>query len=360
MNIILLAPLPPPIGGIANWTVSILSQSNAYNINIMVLNTAVEKRVTEGQSILDRSFVAGKKLLCIIHRLKKILRDECIDVVHITTSGGLGSIRSLMCQKYLNKKGIPNILHIHNGRYPDTYQSGGWKLKLLNRSIIKATQVITIDKSSLQLISKINKNTVYIPNPIDIKSITAVCNYRNIEKKKEVLFVGWVIKTKGIEELLKSWKELEDDFPGWILKIYGPSQESYLSYLQTNYSLRNVLFMGEVQHNAIIEAMAQSSIFVLPSYTEGSPNVVLEAMATGNAIIATKVGGIPDMLDDQSGILIDRECVDDISVNLRHLMCNPDVVCALRQSAYERVNQFFDISHIFCEYNNIWTNCVEM
>lgn len=89
--------------------------------------------------------------------------------------------------------------------------------------------------------------------------------------------MGWVIKTKGIEELLSAWKDVNID--GKLL-IVGPYQESYLEYLnKSGYDLQNVIFEGEKSHEEAMNLLAGCEAFILPSYSEGCPYVILEAMS---------------------------------------------------------------------------------
>jgi glycosyltransferase involved in cell wall biosynthesis len=119
---------------------------------------------------------------------------------------------------------------------------------------------------------------------------------------KIALFVGNLLETKGVLDLRDAFATVEPEAPELKLYIVGegkarPALEAGLP--------RNVTLVGSQAFEKIPLWLAASDFLVLPSWNEGTPNVVLEALACGRRVVATKVGGIPDLLvDDAVGTMV--------------------------------------------------------
>ena len=116
------------------------------------------------------------------------------------------------------------------------------------------------------------------------------------QELKDVAFVGRVCIPKGINELVEAAKEINDV----NFHIIGPDDDRMLDTV----SAPNIINHGAQPHDKVIELLKTMDAVILPSYTEGFPLVVMEGMACGLPIVATTVGSIPDMIEDQGGVLI--------------------------------------------------------
>ncbi len=123
---------------------------------------------------------------------------------------------------------------------------------------------------------------------------------------KIVLFVGHIIRTKGIFELIDAWNTIAKKFNDIYLVLIGDGQDKaeLLGRVET-YNLRDyVRTVGVVPHSQMHRWMNASDLLVLPSYSEGVPNVVMEAMACGLPVVATTVGGLPAAVGDSRGAIL--------------------------------------------------------
>ena len=128
---------------------------------------------------------------------------------------------------------------------------------------------------------------------------------RALKKKteKKVVFVGSLVPQKGVDILLKAFEDIE----GAELLIVGEGKErKKLEAIARG----NVYFLGEA--SKVDEILSRSSVLVLPSREEGFGLVLLEAMSLGLPVIATKVGGIPEIVNGKNGILIEAEDVEQL------------------------------------------------
>lgn len=347
----LIIPTPPPYGGIANWSENLIESLQKRNIEYYIINTAPKKRVTEGRNILDRIFQGGVQLCNQRWALHKWVKKNKVNVVHMTTSGSLAIIRDLVLARYAHKCNIPIIYHIHYGTIPDSILNNGLQWKALKHVFKYVQCIVAIDLRTYESIKKYNNklNLKYIPNFIN------PCKMPTCSKKtrKEVTFLGWCIKTKGIEELIEAWGKLEK-IGEWKLNLVGPYEKNYIDTVLQNPSNKNIILWGEVNHERAMQILNQSSVFVLPSYTEGFPMSVLEAMILGKAIIATDVGNIRTMLDEESGLLIKKNDVDELEWALKKCMFDDEFRFELGKNAKKRVYQNYIEKIVFEEYMECW------
>ena len=117
MKLCLIAPLPPPYGGVANWERIVESEIRKdKDIELSIINIAANKRPLDGRTFFDRVFYSGYVMLRAYFKLWRQICTDPPDVVNMTTSGGLGFYRDLMLLKLLKKRGIPSVYHVHFGR----------------------------------------------------------------------------------------------------------------------------------------------------------------------------------------------------------------------------------------------------
>lgn len=354
LRVLLAAPVPPPYGGIGNWTLLMKrymeGRSDAELVEI--INTGPRQRGLDGRSLYERVVGQGLEMLKIAKKLKKSIKEKCPDVVHITTSGQLAIIRDILLLKICKKKHIRSVYHIRFGRAAEISKANTREWKLFKKAIDLSTVTVAIDgKTEATLKQYYPDKVIKIPNPFDL---SAVDRFIKTEPKKEVMFLGWCVKTKGIEELLEAWGRISVNCPDWILRIVGPCQEGYLNELRERYPCENVIFDGERGHDDAMTLLNQTGIFILPSYTEGFPNVILEAMSLGKPIIATDVGAIGEILSDESGIIIPSRDTDAVVRALLQLMENADLREKVSVNAYARIRREYGIDTVFAQYKSVW------
>ncbi|ASP47974.1 glycosyltransferase [Cognaticolwellia beringensis] len=116
-----------------------------------------------------------------------------------------------------------------------------------------------------------------------------------------ILYVGNLKKEKGVIELIKGFAAISEKYPALKLLYAGPGNlRSELANQAKNLAISNkVVLLGSVDHNQLPELISQARVLALPSYNEGVPNVVLEAMACGTPVLATDVGGIPEVVNEK-------------------------------------------------------------
>jgi glycosyltransferase involved in cell wall biosynthesis len=130
-----------------------------------------------------------------------------------------------------------------------------------------------------------------------------------------VLYVGRLTKAKAVDVLVAAMREL----PGERLTIVGDGPERP-ALEQAARTLGNVRFVGRVEHARVADHLAAAKLLVLPSRQEGQPNVLMEAMARGVPVIATRVGGVPDLVaHERTGLLVEPDDGTGLAEAIRRL-----------------------------------------
>ncbi len=363
MNLCLVAPLPPPYGGIANWTAMMqkfMTEKCADLISFSIVDTSPKRRVTEGRGLLERVFGGGISMLKNIKEVRKIIKADKPDCIHITSSGSLSLIRDYVILGLAKRKKVGTIYHIRYGRIPILLNGKSIEAVVLKWCLKKADRIIAIDKKTCEAIIKAGYEAIMIPNPINLELIPEA----NKERNNYVSFSGWVVKNKGIEELLEAWSNLVKDgtIQEWRLRIIGPYKEEYVSSLKDRFDCSNIDFMNERKHEETLDIVNEGKIFVLPSYTEGFPNSVLEAMALGEYVIGSSVGAIPEMLSDGCGVIVEPANTKQLEKALFDAIgtmdSDGDEINIYGNNALNKTQKEYNIGVVFNRYMEEWKRVI--
>ena len=172
-----------------------------------------------------------------------------------------------------------------------------------------------------------------------------------------ILFLGFPWYLKGVDVLIKAFKKVHTHFPQYKLKIVGfcPERE-YFDKLSENCSA--IELCNAVKHEAAMNLLSRCSIFVLPSRTEAMGRVLLEAMATRKAIIASEVDGIPHYIKhNYNGLLFPSESSEKLATSLNIILANNELKSRIAKNGYECVNNYYS-EEIYVEKFRLMVNSV--
>ncbi len=148
-----------------------------------------------------------------------------------------------------------------------------------------------------------------------------------------VLYVGNLLETKGLGELITAFIGLLKDRPAARLAVIGkgPYGETLSRRAGAAGVQDRVLMLGHRDSAGVAQWMRAASLLCLPSYSEGCPNVVIEALACGLPVVATTVGGIPELVDHRCGILIPPERPEELRQALNTALSKHWDTCRIAQ-----------------------------
>ena len=250
----------------------------------------------------------GRFDLSVLSTLKRIIEQRQPDIV-ITQS-----VKShfLMWRSRLWKR-IPWIAYHHG------YTSTDSKMRLYNRfdrwSLPKADLVMTVCEAFAQELVSVNKvrrekirvqhNPIRsgpIPDPAEVKALRERLGISDHERV--ILSVGRLSKEKAQADLILAFQRLCGACADYKLVIVGdgPERAGLEATAAALLIDKQVVFTGQVSD--VMPFYTTAEVFVLPSHSEGSPNVLLEAMGAEVPVVATAVGGVPEIVEDQMSALL--------------------------------------------------------
>lgn len=324
------------------------------NVSMRVLDTATRWRAVDDLASWKRVVFGGFQLLRDMFRVFACAVSWRPDVIHLTTSGQLGFIRDLSILFIGKLFRIPIVYHIRFGRLPELSVIKSIEWRVFAFIARYSYCVIAIDLSTFNSVSKYlpRVNLELVPNCFNPADFSNRCLPPASEVVRTVVYVGWVIPTKGISELMRAWRIVRND--NWRLIVVGPGDPGYVSEMRQICESDDVFFAGGVSHRDALEIMRSADVFVLPSYTEGFPNVVIEAMALGLPIVATSVGAIPEMIGDGRGVLVPPKDIDLLSKALIELFSDEALRLRLGALARKKAYTEYSINSVYSRYVGIW------
>lgn len=350
-SVLFLTSAPSDRGGVAVWAKTIMDNKHLFKdyklhfVYTMQYTTNGAKK-TFYEKYIKNLFDIGR----IKKEVKKIIKEEKIDLLHVTLTGGFGLYRDYKVLKIAKKNGIKTVIHLHFGSLPQYKEKNNIKFKLFKKCHLLSDAAWCLDKNSLDVCDSIKSGCNYLmPNFID-------CSDKNADNKKEnlITFVGWVTKSKGVEELLQAWEKLSLKFPDYRLQIVGPFDDKYKNDLVSRYNLNKVIFAGKVSHETALDMIKKSKVFVLPSHTEGFPLVILEAMMFGIPIVSSDVGCIKDILSNNCGLVGQPNDSVFVYDSIFKLLTDSKLYATISKNSYNKVRKCYDVKVVLNKYISVW------
>ncbi|EZH66380.1 hypothetical protein DH09_10630 [Bacillaceae bacterium JMAK1] len=268
------------------------------------------------------------------------------DLVHAHYAFPSGWLAKL----YSKIRRVPYIVTVHGGDLNKMAKKGAF-FKKQTKSILKnAAHVIAVgpalyeeiiqeygvSEDRVSLINMgVNRNVFHqrtdVPSPFD-------------KEKKHILFAGNIIKQKGITELISAFHQLYEDDPKLQLHLVGSFQsEAYKEQIVNQIEGMHlpkeaVLFHGPKTQDELAIHMTYADVFVLPSHIEGFGLVVLESMSCGTPVVASNVGGLPSLLSDEAGVLIEPEQPESLKRGIDAVLYDESLRKQLVQAGYKKAD----------------------
>lgn len=183
-------------------------------------------------------------------------------------------------------------------------------------------------------------------------------------KQLTVVYVGVLIPRKGLTHLITAFAQVVGRVPASELHIIGrPENPDYFQSLKQQITEQElsakVIFLPEMPQQELCYKVAQSTVLVLPSLSEGLGRVLIEAMAATTPVIGTTVGGIPDIIQDGlTGFLVPPGDADALAEKMIYLLENPSEVLAMGQRGREFVQSYFSPEIYYQGYQKICQLCM--
>ncbi len=295
-----------------------------------------------------------KGLLLFIY---KLLRNQ-VDLIHIHVSERGSFLRKSIIATVAFIFSKPVIMHTHGCEFHIFYDSLPIPLKyLLNKVLQNCACVIVLSESWKQLYQEkcgLSPNKVLVRyNPV----VTPEIIPSKVNSEKIVfLILGKVNERKGVFDLLHALSELSPETRKNVeLIIAGSGEVDKAIALTKTLDIESLVrFTGWVNYQVRDQLLAEADVFVLPSYNEGLPMALLEAMAWKIPVITTPVGGIPEVIEhNQTGFLVEPGNIKAITASMLSLIEDESLRDKFGKAAYEKAS-LLDIKNYSKEIHNLY------
>lgn len=365
-KVLLCSPLDLSSGsGIARWADHIKNYYMAHGDSSVDLSIYPMDRTTyidESVGFVKRAYLGLKDYSRIVKGIKEDVSKHQYDVVHIASSASISLVKDLMLLRQLSRNRVKTIVHFHFGRIPELITANNWEWKLVRKVAKCADKIVVIDRLSFEFMVKAGiKNVVLLPNPLSPQVVNIAASNIGVSRdNRSVLFVGHVYKTKGVYELVEACSHI----PNINLKLVGKYECSIKEELEM-LALKSdtnswIEFTGNLPFDKVIDEMLRCGVFVLPTYTEGFPNVILESMACACPIVTTNVGAIPEMLDidkgDYCGKCVEPRQVVQLQDAIQEMIDNRKYAEECGRNAQLRVNEYYSMPVVYKQLEHLWHN----
>ena len=300
-------------------------------------------------------FIAGKYLMKLYdagRAFTRLLIESLkpIDIVHIHFSGKMSFYRKLVIFVYVRLRQIKVIVHLHSGGFKSFYNTGPWyRKKLIKYMFDHSDAVFVLSSGWSEFVGSLTENrSIHI-----ISNGASVVKFNPNRKKEEsqdvlILFMGKLSVNKGIYDLIEAFQRLNKDFIDARLVLGGSGDTNKIKALIEKKGIGNrVDVLGWVSGKRKNDIYENADIFVLPSYFEGLPGSMLEAMAAGTAIVSTNVGAIPEIVKEGwNGYLIESGDIEALYVRLLILCRNKNLRYKMGRESRRIIEEKYDINKI--------------
>jgi glycosyltransferase involved in cell wall biosynthesis len=268
-------------------------------------------------------------------------------VVHLHMASYGSFVRKSLLGWAAQAAGVPVVVHVHGAEFHWFFERSPRLLRMYIRATLEhGSVVIALGESwarRLKIIAP-RARIVVVPNAVRPRPpVKQPADGQPVQ----VLFLGDVSDRKGAFSLIDAWQRLLESPPEGAaprLVMAGDGAVARARSRIEEVGLReHVRVLGWIPPNQVESLVRASQVLVLPSRNEGQPMAVLEAMANGLCVIVSEVGGLPDMVDTDCGVLVPVDDVPALASALHRVIVDHEERVRLGLRALRRVRDRFDV-----------------
>jgi glycosyltransferase involved in cell wall biosynthesis len=288
--------------------------------------------------------------------LQRALRRDRKLLVHIHFASRGSTLRKTILAAMTLRAGRPLILHAHGGAFDRFFDDlPAFLQRAVQRTFARADRLIVLSTQwrdfYIRRLGMAPSKVTILRNPTVLpRRIPQRCGRDRVQ----FLFLGRIEEQKGVFDILSAFAALPDELRCRARLVFAGDGDAASLIARAGEHARSIELHAWVdieQRNALLAA---SDVFLLPSYREGLPMALLEAMAFGLPVITTGVGGIPDIVSDgREGALVEPGNVPALTSAMRRLIEDESLRIELGTRARQRAERF-DVSHFSAELVRIY------
>lgn len=287
------------------------------------------------------------------------LRKLDAPLVHVQTASRASFWRKSVVCLMARAAGRPYLLHLHGGEFVQFYESESGALRRRYiRNILRNAQLV------LALSEQWRERLLRICPAAQVEVLTNAVALPELDRRPArrdgaacVLFLGDVNRGKGSFDLLRAFAAIAPRFPGLRLLCAGTGSLQEIRRLATQLHVADrVECPGWIGPERKRAELAAATLFALPSYAEGMPMALLEAMSWSLPVVATCVGGIPQLItNERNGLLIAPGDVEALAAAIERLMNDPSLRQRLGTAARATVATSFTLDATLTQLTQIYS-----
>ncbi len=280
------------------------------------------------------------------------------DVVHLHMSAHGSFVRKALLFWVARVLRVPAIVHVHGSEFDVFHDGLPGPLRAVVRATLSHADVVVAlgDRWARRLAAIAPAARIEtVPNAVRIPEPRSGIRNGDVH----VVFLGEIGERKGAFTLLETWAKLAAEpeiLGGARLTVAGDREVDRARRMIAELGIADSAWVRSWLSAAdVAELLDSAGVFVLPSRSEGQPMAVLEAMARGVCVVASAVGGIPEMIDDgRSGLLVPPDDIDALDAALRRVLADPALRRRLGEAALARVRAEFDLDVVWRRFDALY------
>lgn len=362
-RVIVVGPSPELVGGMASVVEQMLQLDFAGRHQIELLPFTLSPAESEPWlSRVRRHLRQGGRLEEAVRAASVTPAGRTLPapIVHLHTCSGFSFYRSCWDLLIAQGCGARVVLHVHGGGFERFHAQagalGGW---LITRGLARADCVIALSSSWQERLRelaprariRVVENAVALP-PQRYERSGGPCHF---------LLLGQMDTTKGVDDLLEACTRLREIAP-FELTLAGPpgtaGDATTLTEKIHALGLQNsVRYVGVVRGNEKEALLRQTDVYLQPSHYEGMPLALLEALAAGLPVIATRVGAVPEVITNgREGLLIPAQQPEDLAEAMSQLASADSTRAACSEAAYKLAGTRFSLERFRNDLVHVYDN----
>lgn len=287
-----------------------------------------------------------KKLLVAVMariRFERMIRKN--DILHVHMSSDNSFYRKAVFIRKAHKEGKKIIIHMHGSTFDLFYKErcNDTQKQQVREVFAMADQVIALSEDWKEFLAEYicdEQKIVVIYNAVKIPDA-----YQKDYANRKMLFLGILGQRKGTYDLIEVLPEILRQYPDCHVYFGGDGERQQVEQMCREKGIADhVTFLGWVRGAEKEKLLKECSIYVLPTYHEGMPMSILEAMSYSMAVVSTYVGGIPHIITDgENGLLCEAGDREILCRKLLDLLAEQSLRERLGRNAYQMINCKFDV-----------------
>jgi glycosyltransferase involved in cell wall biosynthesis len=260
-------------------------------------------------------------------------------IVHAHTSSRASFVRKSLLLLIARGAGCQTVFHLHGGNFREyVYQeSGALKRRWIRHTLERSSRVVALSDTWAEFLRGFapRARVTVLPNTVPLPPLPDPA----LEVPGRILFLGRLEAAKGIDELLAAFAQLAPRFPKARLALGGEGDAGHVRRRATELGiLERVELLGWMGPEARDAELARAAVFCLPSHIEGLPMSMLEAMAAARPVVVSRVGGIPEAIQDHdNGLLVPPRDVDALAAALASVLGDDALRARLAQRGRDTI-----------------------